>query len=216
MLVLAALACGGSAPTKAPAAQTPAKATTAQAAPGALRRYAALKVMLLPVQGVRSEGLPAWKVGAGRDTVVTRAADRALEEALGERGLATQWIYLPEMQRAARRNPTYVNDPYALRAADAMRSAMKKPDEPIAEPFASQLRALAGVTDSRYAIIPIELRFEPASGTMGHAILRLAAVDARGAQVIWIGEIAGDGVAAFSPDVITGLAQRFADLVVPR
>lgn len=183
---------------------------------GALRRYAALKVMLLPVQSVRTEAYPAWRVNPNRDTVVTRSVDRAIEGALGERGLAKQWVFLSEMQRAARRNPTYVTDPYDVRAADVLRYAMRKPSEPLGEPLISQLRALAGVSDARYAVIPIELRFEPGADSTGHAVLRVAAVDARAAQLLWVGDVIGNDVATFSPAVISELAQRVADLVVPR
>ncbi|MEO7965135.1 MAG: hypothetical protein ABIT38_14615 [Gemmatimonadaceae bacterium] len=218
ILVLAALACGGGAQSSRnsqASAPAPAQSSAPRAAPGALRRYAALKVMLFPLQGVRGEALPSWKVASAGDTTVTRGADRAFEEVLGERGLGKQWIFPHDMQRSARRNPTYVSDPYDLRAGDAIRYAIRKRDEPLGEPFASQLRALAGVSDSRYAIIPIELRFEPA-GTMGRAILRVAAVDSRGAQVVWVGEVVGDDAAAYSPAVLATISQRFADLVVPR
>ncbi len=193
-------------------AVAPAQIATA----GALRRYAALKVMLLPVQGVRTDAYPAWRVNPKRDTVVTRSVDRAIEMALGERGLAKQWVFLSEMQRAARRNPTYITDPYDVRAADVLRFAMRKPSEPLGEPLVSQLRALAGVSDSRYALIPIELRFEPGADSTGHAVLRIAAVDARAAQLLWVGDVIGNDVATFSPAVISELAQRVADLVVPR
>lgn len=187
-----------------------------RAVPGSLQRFAAVKVILLPVQTLRAEGHPAWRVRPGRDTVVTRAVDRALEDVMGERGLAKQLVFVSQLHRAAQRNPTYLTDPYDVRAAEALRAAARKPQDAIGEPLVSQLRALAGVSDARYAIVPVELRFESGADSSGHAVLRVATVDTRAAQLLWIGEVAGDDVATFSTSVISGIAQRFADLVVPR
>ena len=104
-----------------------------------------------------------------------------------------------------------------MRALDAVRVALRKRDEPLAEPFASQLRALAGVSDARYALIPLDLRFVPnGPGSSGRAALRLAVVDARGAQLVWVGEVAGDPSSTFGSEVLASLAQRVSDLVVSR
>jgi len=223
-LMLAGIACGGRT-TNADASGAPSPSTqgsaqqpaTQGAAPGSLSRFASLKVMLLPLQGARTEALPAWQAEAGAAGALARSADRAFEAALGERGLATLWIFPAAMERSARRNPTYVTDPYQLRAALAVRAALRKPSDPISEPFASQLRALAGVSDSRYAILPLELRFEPGGApSAGRPRLHVVAIDSRAAQVVWAGEVVGADAASYSAAVLADIAQRLADLVVPR
>jgi hypothetical protein len=87
----------------------------------------------------------------------------------------------------------------------------------LAEPFASQLRALVGVSGSRYALVPFELAFAPdSSGSGGAAALALAVVDARLAQLVWIGDARGASSKAYSGAVLVDLVQRAADLVVIR
>ena len=86
----------------------------------------------------------------------------------------------------------------------------------IPEPVASQLRALAGFHDARYALIPVEVRFEAgsASGT-GRGVLRMAILDVRGSRLVFIGDIQGPDLPDYTPTLGATLARRFADLVVP-
>ncbi|HEX4932262.1 MAG TPA: hypothetical protein VFV33_03730, partial [Gemmatimonadaceae bacterium] len=96
-------------------------------------------------------------------------------------------------------------------------AVIRRPDDMLGEPFASQLRSLAGVSDARYAFIPLELRLEPVpDAATGRAVLQVAVVDARGARVVWAGEVAGDAHPAYAPGVLGSLVRRVADLVVPR
>ena len=219
-VLLAALACGGSAAKPSAADISPAP-TTVLAPPGQLARFAALKVMVLPAQSVQADSLPAWRNTATVGKALLAALDSAVEGALNQRGMQTMWVYPAALQRSARRNPTYLTDPYVMQALDPVRQALKKPQEALSEPFASQLRALAGVNDSRYSLIPLVLRFEPSGITaqgqaQARAVLRSVVVDARGAQVVWVGEVASEPQAAFSAAILASLAQRVADLVVPR
>lgn len=225
-VLLAALACGGSAAKPSAAEISPAP-TTVLAPPGQLARFAALKVMVLPAQSVQADSLPTWRNTATADKALLAALDSAVEGALNQRGVQTVWIYPAALQRSARRNPTYLTDPYVMQALDPVRQALKKPQDALSEPFASQLRALAGVNDSRYSLIPLVLRFEPSVITaqgqgqgqaqgQARAVLRSVVVDARGAQVVWVGEVASEPQAAFSAAILASLAQRVADLVVPR
>ena len=219
-VLLAALACGGSAAKPSAADISPAP-TTVLAPPGQLARFAALKVMVLPAQSVQADSLPAWRNTATVGKALLAALDSAVEGALNQRGMQTMWVYPAALQRSARRNPTYLTDPYLMQALDPVRQALKKPQDALSEPFASQLRALAGVNDSRYSLIPLVLRFEPSGITaqglaQARAVLRSVVVDARGAQVVWVGEVASEPQAAFSAAILASLAQRVADLVVPR
>lgn len=237
-----AVACGAkTTPPPVTTAPTPATATSPAGASatagegaergavapnaGVLRRFAALNVIVLPTQSVSSGDALGWRGASGGDRVLIPALDAGIEAALGERGLTT-WVYSSALQRAARRNPTYVTDPSAVRALEPVRAVIRKPDDSFAEPFATQLRSLAGVSDARYALIPLELRLEPIpnattgravlQATTGRAVLQAAVVDARGSRVVWVGEVAGDAQSSYGPAVLASLARRVADLVVPR
>lgn len=231
-LLCLAVACGGAKQTPQPVSTAPAPATAppsagASAIPateqgaaspnaGVLRRFAALNVIVLPTQSVASGDALGWRAASGGERVLIPALDAGIEAALGERGLTT-WVYSSALQRAAKRNPTYVTDPSAVRALEPVRAVMRKPDDSFAEPFASQLRSLAGVSDARYALIPLELRLESIpNASSGRAVLQAAVVDARGSRVVWVGEVAGDAHASYGPAVLASLARRVADLVVPR
>ena len=182
-----------------------------------LSRFAAQKLIVFPAQAVAAADSLGWRASAGGDKVLLASLDAGLEVALGERGLSSQWVFPPAMQRAARRNPTYVTDPSTVRALGPVRAVIRKPDDMLSEPFATQLRSLAGVSDARYAFIPLELRLEPIpNGTTGRAVLQLAVVDARGSRVVWAGEVASDAFPAYAPGVLGSLVRRVADLVVPR
>jgi hypothetical protein len=173
--------------------------------------------MVLPAQGTLGVDSLGWRSKVGSDRDLLTALDVAIEGAMSDRGLKSQWVFPPAMDRAAKRNPTYVADPYSMRALEAVRAALRKPQDPLGEPFASQLRTLAGVSDVRYAFAPFELRIEPIPGSAnGRAVLHAAVFDARGSQLLWTGEVAGDGQPQYSPAVLGTLAQRVADLVVPR
>ncbi|MEP7381957.1 MAG: hypothetical protein ABI910_09740 [Gemmatimonadota bacterium] len=214
-LLLSLAACGGG--QAAPPATAAAPAGMPAASSGQLARFAGLKVMVLPTQGVVATDSLGWRRSAGGDKSVLAALDSALADSLSGRGLGALWIFPPALRRSVGRNPTYLSDLSAMRALDAVRVALRKRDDPLTEPFASQLRALAGVSDARYAFIPLEIRFEPIlPGTSGRAALRSALVDARLAQLVWVGDVMGDPSPAFGPGVIASLAQRVADLVVSR
>lgn len=215
LLALLALGCAGN--KSAPATRAPTTLAIPAAGPGQLARFAGIRVMVLPAQGTLGADSLGWRAQAGTDRDFLTALDVAIEGALGDRGLKSQWVFPPAMDRAAKRNPTYVTDPYSMRALDAVRAAMRKPQDPLGEPFASQLRTLAGVSDVRYAFAPFDLRIEAIPGSAnGRAVLRAAVFDARGSQLIWTGELAGDGHPHYSPAALGSLAQRVADLVIPR
>jgi hypothetical protein len=215
ILLLPLAACGGRAAPVPGAAPSPAAVVASSA--GQLSRFAASKVMVLPTQIVVAADSMGWRAAGGGDRALLAALDVALADSLGARGLNALWIFPPALTRAASRNPTYLTDPAAMRALDAVRAAMRKRDEPLTEPFASQLRALAGVSDARYALVPLELGFASIlNGASGRATLRAALVDARGAQLVWVGEVFGDPASQYAPAVLASLARGVADLVVSR
>ena len=194
---------GGSRPavTEAPPADAP------------LNSFAATRLIVLPAQ--RAVDGIAWGTKAGVPRVLLASIDSSLEAAIREKGV-TAWVMASELARTARRNPTYATNPAEIRAGDAVRFLERSRDSNIPEPVASQLRALAGFHDARYALIPVEVRFEAgsASGT-GRGVLRMAILDVRGSRLVVIGDIQGPDLPDYTPTLGATLARRFADLVVP-
>ena len=200
------LGCGGggrSAPQSAAPAEAP------------LNSFASMRLIVLPAQGVRAGDAMGWAAKTGERRVFLASVDSALETAVKAKGLSS-WVLASDLARTARRNPMYATNPADIRAADAVRFLERQRDENIPEPVASQLRTLSGFHDARYALIPVEVRFEPGStsGT-GRAILRMAVLDVRGSRLVFIGDIGGTDAPEYTPEIGAALARRFADLVVP-
>ena len=172
-----------------------------------------MRLIVLPVQ--RAVAGLGWEAKAGIPRVFLASIDSSLEAAVREKGL-TSWVMASELARTARRNPTYATNPADIRAGDAVRFLERQRDENIPEPVASQLRTLAGFHDARYALIPVEVRFEAGSapGT-GRGVLRMAVLDTRGSRLVFISDIAGPDAPDYTPAFGAALARRFADLVVP-
>lgn len=207
-LVLAAMivlsACGGGARTAPPAA-------SASDAP--LNSFAATRMIVLPPQ--RTVDALGWAATAGEPRVLLALFDSSLSSAVRDKGL-TSWVLPGELTRTARRNPTYATSPADIRAGDAIRFLERKRDENIPEPVAGQLRTLAGFHDARYALVPVELRFERGTAAnAGRAVVRMAVLDVRGSRLVFIGDITGADAVDYSPALVVALARRFADLVVP-
>ncbi|MCC6317788.1 MAG: hypothetical protein IT361_08865 [Gemmatimonadaceae bacterium] len=209
-----ALACGGSAARSATGTTAPGQAATAATSAGSLNRFAAERVMVLPAQSVSGVDPLGWRARAGDEQVLLRRVDSTLAAQLGERGL-TQWAFTAALVRAARRNPTYVTDPYQVRALGAIRAAMRSREQMVLEPVSSQLRALAGVSDARWALVPLEVAFV-GDDAGGHVALSMAIVDVRGTQVRWSGSVAGARASDYSFAAVESAIHRAADLVVPR
>jgi len=180
------------------------------AVPGVIARFAAEVVMVVPVTLSQGSDSAGWRQAAGGEGVLRTMADSVLEASFRGRGLSA-WVYAGQLARTARRNPTYLVDPSTLRPAFALRNALRSPDRSIAEPLASQLRALAGTSGARYTLVPTDLEARP-----GGTRLTLALIDVRLAQVHWIGTVTGEARTTWDHSIITDLMERAADLVVPR
>ena len=199
--------CGGGAARSAP---------ESAAVPDApLNSFAAVRLIVLPTQSVRTGDTMGWATKSGGRAFMS-AVDSALEVSVRDRGL-TSWVLSSDLARTARRNPMHATIPTEIRAGDAVRYLERQRESEIPEPVASQLRTLVGFHDARHALVPVEVRFEPgsASGT-GRAILRIAVLDVRGSKLVFIGDIMGPDAPDFSPTIATDIARRFTDLVVPR
>ncbi len=209
-------ACAGKAATPAGSAPAPQSAVAAVAPPGALARFAGDAALLLPLQGVAPSDPLGWRAKAGPDAALKVRVDSLVETAFRDRGLL-QWSYPSALVRAVRRNPTYLADPTALRASIALRAAARNQDKTVGEPLASQLRALAAISGARYALVPMDVRFDSDSaGARGAVRLALSMVDVRTARLVWMGEVASGMQSDFSFTLVDDVIQRAADLVVPR
>lgn len=198
--------CGGA--RSAPSSSEPPEAP--------LNSFAAMRMVIMPTQGVRSGDALGWADRSGDRRAFLALVDSAIATAVRDRGL-TSWVLPSELVKTARRNPTYVADPADVRAGDAVRYLERKKKDGIPEPVASQLRAYGGFHDARHALIPVEVRFEAGKTPgSGHAVIRMAVLDLRGQSLVFIGDIVGPDMPDFGPAVATDVARRFTDLVVPR
>ena len=187
-----------SVPLGAGAQEMPAPALTGPI----LGPFAAMRVAIVPVQLWRAD-TSAWSMAV--TWAETRLAlDSAIAGELQERGLGRRWAYASDVVRSARRNPTYATDPYAL-GVGRWRAMPPKIGDPLSPVVADNLRPLTALGDSRYALIPVELRAEGAA-----VVLRLVLVDTRARSVVWTGDLLAPGGAG----MLAGLAVRVADLVM--
>lgn len=209
--------CGKpAAPTPAPQ-PAPAGTPTTEPAQLPLRTMSPLAglagqhVVVLPVHYLRADTIGmAARVEDPRGTLA--ALDSAIERALGERGFRTSWSYPPALARSARRNAGYVSDPYSL-AAERLRFGVRMAEDRLGEPLASQLRSIVAVTDARYVLFPVELRFERGTDGKVLPVLHVALLDARGSSVRWMGDVRGAAGANITPATLESVAFALADLV---
>lgn len=200
-LAILAAGCGSKPAVPAPAPALSLEGLTAQ------------RLAVLPTFNI-FVGTDEWGAPLRRSTATLRALDTAIVAALDERGIGRNWVFPPELERAYRHNPTYATDPYAL-GEEPLRSPTLQVGSRLPEPLASQLRTLVALTDTRFVLAPVELRVravpaDPAG--RGEGVLRLAVIDARTTEVVWLGEVHSDALATPGPALVNTLAARVADL----
>ena len=198
-------ACRSPAPDAAPDASRPAARPLAS--------LATQPVALVPAQYVRGGDSTGWSTQLGPIPAFLRSLDSAIAAELASRGTARTWVTAEALGRSAKRNPGFTSDPYAL-SAESLRHGVRRSTPRLGEPLASQMRSLVALTDARYALVPVEIRFEPASARTSRAILRLVLIDARLAQIQWAGDVSMEDALPTAPDIVATLADRVADLLV--
>lgn len=191
------------------AAQTSQQNDPARAHP--LERLAAEQMLVLPVQYLTFADSLGWSQGAPPSRTYLNTVDDEIAFALTQRGLKGRWTLSPDLIRSVTRNPGYAPDPRSL-AAGEVRWGQKDAGWELREPLASQLRSLIALTDARYILFPVEMRFTGSQG-IGHATLHLVIIDARRSQVQWTGDLAGTPATKFSPAIAADMASRLADLI---
>lgn len=181
-----------------------------------LSAFASTRMIVLPVQSVQRDDSLGWVAGIGNPRGLLATTDSALEAAFRDRGLTPTWALPTDLERIAGRNPGYAAAPATIRAGDAVRVMERRRGGEIPEPAGSQLRTLAGFHDARYAMVPVDLRFQPTVAGRGQPVLRVAVLDVRASRLVWMSEIAGGDAPAYSPELLGELATHFADLIVAR
>lgn len=187
------------------------KAAPAAPAPAPLASLAGQRVLLLPASHLDLSRDSAAAGAATLERAPTLAAlDSAIERALMARARSVTWVTVEQIARTSRRNPTMAPNPYAL-STEGLRRATVRAQTPLLEPLASQVRTLTALNDARLVLYPLDLRMERSGGT-GRASLRVALVDARLSQVIWIGDVKGEGSGPSIAPLLERLAGELADL----
>jgi hypothetical protein len=177
-----------------------------------LERMAAQQIVVLPVQYLSATDTLGWQQQVPNRAAFLAALDDQIEAAFTARGLGRAWTFGREVERSSKLNSILITDARSL-SAEWLRGRVL-PETAVRDPLASQVRGLVGLKGSRYAILPVELRFENYGNGMGVAILRLVMMDSRLAQIRWVGEVASDPARTLSPAVTASVASHFADLVV--
>ena len=183
-----------------------------------VRPFAALvaqQVVVAPTHSLRETDPLGWTKQVPRSRELLRSLDDAIQKELAERGITRQWIFPADLLRAARANPSYGQDPYAL-SAGPLRAGDLPPGTPVGSPLNMQLRTMVALQENARAILlPVELRFErDTTAGRGVAVLRLALLDGRLGEVRWLGDVRSESSPAFAREVfLRSIAGRVADLI---
>lgn len=188
---------------------------SAQVAPLPNRPLAGLagqQVVVLPTHYLRPGDSLGWAAAVERPRELLSEVDDELAFALGERGFRTRWVFPDQLVRSAQRNVPHSPDPRALAAEGLRPLARRRSDGMLGEPLASQLRSLVALHGARYALFPVELRFEKVGGA-GRAVLHVLLLDARLSRATWGGDVSGDTASTFGRGLIASAANNLADLI---
>jgi hypothetical protein len=167
-----------------------------------LAAFAAQRVAVTPVQFWRADSA-GWSLQVDGEALRAQV-DSAVAQEFRARGLGARWAFAGDVVRSARRNPILRADPTAL-GAGRWRSAMPEAGDALPPLVGDNLRTVSALGDTRYALIPVQLR-----GDGAQAVLRVVIADTRLRTVVW----AADVFAAGRADAAEALARSIADLVV--
>lgn len=187
----------------------------AQVAPLPNRPLAGLagqQVIVIPTHYLRPGDSLGWAAAVERPRQLLTEVDDEIAFALGERGFRTKWVFPDQLVRSAQRNAAHSPDPRALAAEGLRPLARRRSDGQLGEPLASQVRSLVALHGARYALFPVELRFEKIGGA-GRAVLHVLLLDARLSRATWGGDVRGDTSSTFGRGVIASVANHLGDLI---
>jgi hypothetical protein len=193
-----AVGCGGS------------RSRTPEIPTSAFAGLAAVQVLVAPTQRARVAPELQWAT-APAGAALAAQMDADIQAALRARDIGRTWVFGDALQRSYSRNPTYATNPSAL-AVESVRGGRIEPGTRLAEPLASQLRTMIALHEGRVVVIPVELRIDTIAAGQGRGVLRVVLADARTSDVRWAGELSGDPVSGFGPQVTASVAARFVTL----
>ncbi len=176
------LACGGQ-----PAGQT---ATPSPTAPLPTAGLAGQKVALLPLPLVAAEDSLHWEsVLADRRAALARG-DSVIGALLTARAPEVTWVQPDELRRIARRAAGVATDPDQLGTAILRAENLVE----VPDPLRSQLRTLAALAGSRFALIPAALVYRRTADRLtATAELSIVLVDVRLGRAAWRTVARGEG-----------------------
>ena len=177
-----------------------------------LAGLAGQQVIVIPTHYLRPGDSLGWAAAVERPRQLLSEVDDEIAFALGERGFRTGWVFPEQLVRAAQRNAAHSPDPHALAAEGLRPMARRRSDGYLGEPLGSQVRSLVALHGARYALFPVELRFEKI-GTGGRAVLHVLLLDARLSRVAWGGDVKGDTASTYGRGLIASAANNLADLI---
>ncbi|MBC7791165.1 MAG: hypothetical protein H7Z74_14565 [Anaerolineae bacterium] len=178
-----------------------------------LAALAGQRVVVLPVHYLRGGDSLGWGARTGATREYLGGLDDEIAFALKERGFQKAWAFPEDVTRTARRNSAYVSDPNSL-AAEGLRGLLRtEKDRRVLDPLATQIRSLVGLLDARFALFPVEVRFEKTPNGSGVAVLRVVLIDARASEVTWQADVMSDPSPTFSRALLASLASHLADLI---
>ena len=181
-----ALACGGG---RADASQTPAPQPTA---PIPATSFAGQRVMLLPPTLAIADERLGWQGRFGDRRTTLGQADSVIGGLLVDRTPEVTWVRSAELRRAVQMSAGMAGDPAQLPLAVLRGDRVTE----VPDPMRTQLRNLAAVSRTRFALVPAALVWIPAdtaaavraivqgSGA-GTAELTLVMVDTRLGHVVF-------------------------------
>jgi hypothetical protein len=177
-----------------------------------LAGLAGQQVIVLPTHYLRPGDSLGWAAAVERPRQLLSDVDDEIAFALEERGFRTGWVLPQQLARSAQRNAPHSPNPHALAAEGLRPLARRRSDGQLGEPLGSQVRALVALHGARYALFPVELRFETMGGG-GRAVLHVLLLDARLSRVTWGGDVRGDTASTYGRGLIASAANSLADLI---
>jgi len=186
-----------------------------------------MRVIVLPLSMIRHGDMFGWAEQIANPREYLVGLNAQIEHGLTERAPRTVWLFPSALVQVASRNPGYLSDPYGMDpaqfAADRWRPGTK-----LLDPLAGELRNYTSFMDARIVVVPVELRFVPRPVPRDHKypegeramvqadsahhrarpVIRVAVVDTRTTEIVWVGDIVGDPAPALTPAVATNVVDR--------
>jgi len=171
-------------------------------------------VMLLPVQNVIPLVSPPATVDTTRDVAgLSGDARDALETELGfwlpSNSPRVQWTLPDAVERAVQRSPAIDVRVRDLAVRDFLRARLTQ----IGDPLYGELRRVAVLVDTRYALLPIGAVWIPELAGGGRVHVAVALIDTMGGSVLWSGVAAGKSGSMDDPAVVASAAEAVARLI---